>query len=251
AFHDYPGLDKIFAKGKLDLWKGPKGQQILWEALFPTESSGPLWVGRHVDSAPITAFRNALAIRVLIIVAILVILVLMMARWIAVRLELWGKELTSGIERMLNGEEAVAFIWNNGPKEIQSLARDLTDLARAQAGYAKELEASNRYKSEFLANMSHELRTPLNSILLLSKLMADADAGLSQDQIKQARVINQAGCDLQALIENLLDHSKIEAREIAVNFEWIEPKSIIEEVIELVQPQFESKNLTLQLNIVP
>ncbi|KOR32339.1 histidine kinase, partial [Achromatium sp. WMS3] len=65
AFHDYPGLDKIFAKGKLDLWKGPKGQQILWEALFPTESSGPLWVGRHVDSAPITAFRNALAIRVL------------------------------------------------------------------------------------------------------------------------------------------------------------------------------------------
>lgn len=248
AFRDYPGLEHIFAKGMLDIWKGQNGQQILWQALFPTENSGYLWVGRQIDPSPIRDFRNVLLLRVLIIVLLLVALVSATAHWIAVRLERWGWELTIGIERMLKGNGVVAFHWG-GPKEIQSLARDLTDLARSHAEYARELETSNRYKSEFLANMSHELRTPLNSILLLSKLLAEPDSGLSQDQIKQARVIHHAGCDLQTLIDNLLDHAKIEARETDLILEWIDTRTLIEQLMELVQPQFEQKGLYLRLNV--
>jgi len=253
AFQDFPGLEGIFAKGALDLWKGANGQQILWEALFPTESSGPLWVGRQVDSSPIAAFRNALTLRVLIIIFLLVVLVLGMARWIAVRLERFGQELTQGIGRMLKEDEAVAFIWQ-GPHEVQALGHDLTILAythsehaRALRKHAQELEESNRYKSEFLANVSHELRTPLNSILLLSKLLSDPDSDLTVEQAKQARVIHQASRDLQALIDNLLDHSRIEARETRLYLEWIDPHALVEQLIELVQPQFQQQHLDLRL----
>jgi len=250
AFKDYPGLERIFAKGMLDIWEGSNGQEILWEALFLTENSGPLWVGREIDPSPIRDFRNILVLRVFIIVLLLVALVSATAHWIAVRLERWGWELTVGIERMLKGNGVVAFNWG-GPREIQSLSKGLTDLARSHAEYARELEASNKYKSEFLANMSHELRTPLNSILLLSKLLAEPDSGLSAEQIKQARVIHHAGSDLQALIDNLLDHAKIEARETDLFLEWIDARVLVEQLIELVQPQFTQKELYLNLVVFP
>lgn len=257
AFIDFPELDASFAEGKLNLWKGPQGEQILWVPMFLTESSGPLWVGRQVDPSPLAAFRNALTIRVLLIMLVLIALVLFTARWVAVRLERFGHELTHGIGRMLKEDDPVTFHWN-GPRELIALGQDLTALAHthtehamALREHARELEESNRYKSEFLANVSHELRTPLNSILLLSKLLADKDAGLSPDQEKQARVIHHAGKDLQALINNILDHSRIEARETSINLEWFAPQALVETLIELVQPQFEQKGLYLHLQSQP
>ncbi len=256
AFSDFPGLESIFIAGKLDLWKGPEGQQVLWVPLFRTENSGPLWVGRQVDPSPLAAFRNALVARVLMIILVLVIIVLIMARWIAVRLERFGNELTHGIDLMLKEDEAVNFSWR-GPRELQTLGHDLSTLARSHAEHARslrqhaqELEQTNRYKSEFLANVSHELRTPLNSILLLSKLLAEPDNGLSKEQGKQAQVIHHAGKDLQALIDNILDHSRIEARETRIDLSWFDPGALCQRLIDLVAPQFEQKGLYLHLEVV-
>jgi CheY-like chemotaxis protein/CHASE3 domain sensor protein len=91
-----------------------------------------------------------------------------------------------------------------------------------------ELETTGKYKSEFLANMSHELRTPLNSILVLARILKDnKPANLSEDQIKYASVIFNAGNDLLTLINDILDLSKIESGKLEMQNEHIKVSEIL------------------------
>ena len=247
AFAEFPGLEEIFAEGKLAVWKGAQGRQFLWVPMFATEEGRPLWVGRGVDPSPIDDFRNALILRVLSIILILVAVVMVLARWIAARAEHFGQELTGGIGQILRDGKPLRFRWR-GPREVRELGEQLTALAethadhlRAAREHTRELERSNRFKSEFLANVSHELRTPLNSILLLSKMLGADTSGLTPDQRRQARVIHEAGADLRALIDNILDISRIEAGHVDVSLEWVELAPMLTELTELVRPLIDDK----------
>jgi signal transduction histidine kinase len=110
---------------------------------------------------------------------------------------------------------------------------------------------SNRYKSQFLANVSHELRTPLNSILLLSKMLGAEGNGLSPIQRRQAQVIHEAGRDLRALIDDILDISRIESGRLGLNPEPVELRPMLEDLIELFSPQLADKPVELSLRLEP
>jgi len=255
AFSDFSGLQEIFTRGELGLWEY-QGQQALWIPLFMTEQSGPLWVGRSVDPSPIAKLRHAIELRVITIVLGLLVVVLIIARLVAVRTERLGNELTNGITRVMENNEVVRFPWKR-PEELRVLGNNLTRLAetnaehsRALEKYARELEESNRFKSEFLANVSHELRTPLNSILLLSRMLAaDNNEAGSGENRKQARVIHDAGTDLKALIDNILDLSRIEARHMTLVHEDVVLRGLLGHVQELLQPQYDEKGLELVLEV--
>ncbi|MCP4285771.1 MAG: response regulator [Gammaproteobacteria bacterium] len=254
AFDRFSGLEEIFKRKKPALWNGPGGQ-IMWVPLFLTEQSEQLWVGRSVDPSPISEFRNALTLRVLTIVFALSVAVWFVARWVASRADRVSHDLIDGVQQVLEDKDHVNFNWG-GPQELQKLGENLSLLATEHGKnihnlrlHAEKLEESNRYKSQFLANVSHELRTPLNSILLLSKLLAESNSGLSPEQIQQARVINEAGSDLQTLIDNILDLSRIEARRASINLEQVNLPSLLESLVELVEAQFQAKSLPLKLEI--
>lgn len=254
AFEEFPGLEEKFSARRLALWRSPGGnRQMIWVPMFATEDRGVLWVGRTVDTSPLAALQNALVLRGLIVVVVVILVIWLLASWLAGRTARFGDELTRGIERMLEDETA-SFRWS-GTHELRELGQKLSRLAEIHArnsrnlrAHARELEQSNRYKSEFLANVSHELRTPLNSILLLSKMLA-GKAHLGPDERHQADVIHRAGQDLKDLIENILDLSRIEAGETTVNPEPIDLPQLLEDLLELVRPQFEEKGLPLVLEV--
>jgi CheY-like chemotaxis protein len=127
------------------------------------------------------------------------------------------------------------------------------ELERAQivlAERAEELDRVSSYKSQFLANMSHELRTPLNSMLLLSQLLAENDAGnISPKQVEHLRTIHGAGQDLLSLINEVLDLSKIEAGKQDVRLETVELRHFAAFSRRLFEATAAQKGLELQITI--
>lgn len=257
AFADFPGLDGLFKTGNLNLWKGEDGRQAIWVPLFATTDSGPLWVGRFVDSSPLDSFRKNLELRTVAILFAMVVLVFIVAHRFASRAEKIQASLTDGIAHMLEEDKPVKFDWT-GPQEVRALGDKLTTLSETHAknrgdlrDYAAELERTNRYKSEFLANVSHELRTPLNSILLLSKLLVSEDQGLDDKHKQQAQVINKAGQDLLQLINDILDLSKIEAGRLDLHLREVTIADLLNDIHDLFKPVADEKGLMLVVERQP
>ncbi len=117
---------------------------------------------------------------------------------------------------------------------------------------AAQLAMISKYKSEFLANMSHELRTPLNSLLILSKLLADnKDTNLTDKQTEWAKTIYASGGDLLALINEILDLSKVEAGKMQVEPRDIPFNQLVDFVTRTFQPVADQKNLAFTTTLAP
>lgn len=125
----------------------------------------------------------------------------------------------------------------------------IEEARQAIAGKMQELETTGKYKSEFLANMSHELRTPLNSILVLARILKDNKAAnLSDDQIKYASVIFNAGNDLLTLINDILDLSKIESGKLDMQLEDVEITEVLHDMEMLFAEVARNKNINYNLS---
>ena len=107
--------------------------------------------------------------------------------------------------------------------------------------------AANQAKSEFLACMSHEIRTPMNSIIGFSEMLGDHS--LTDEQRDFVRTISRSGEALLAIINDILDLSKIEAGELSFEPADFDPELIAFEVCELLGPRIGAKPIELLCRI--
>jgi len=135
---------------------------------------------------------------------------------------------------------------------IQQKNRELTIAQNEIQQKAKDLEEVSKYKSEFLANMSHELRTPLNSILILSQLLSNNPGkNLTNKQEEFARTIHSSGSDLLALINEILDLSKIEAGMVEIRLESVTLEEFTGNIKRVFNPVAANKGLQLIIDVSP
>ncbi|MBY8860188.1 HAMP domain-containing protein [Nocardia sp. CA2R105] len=117
---------------------------------------------------------------------------------------------------------------------------------------AQQIALASKYKSEFLANMSHELRTPLTSLLILAGVLAqNASRNLTDKQVEFAKVIQSAGKDLQQLIDDILDLSKVEAGKMDIRTEPVSLPELLDYVQTTFRPLTSQKGLDFDVEVAP
>jgi len=135
---------------------------------------------------------------------------------------------------------------------LEQRTRDLAVINSELEIRNREVEKANRLKSNFLATMSHELRTPLNAIVGFADLLARQTAGpLTQKQDRFVRHIKESSRHLLALIDDILDLSKIEAGRLDLKFESFALSAASDEVLSTLRPLAAAKELDLNTRLSP
>jgi signal transduction histidine kinase len=139
-------------------------------------------------------------------------------------------------------EVSVTSFEEHGDLRIMALIRDLSDRQRAEFALRE-----NEAKSRFMATMSHELRTPLNSILGFAQLLGDTSFGsLNERQGRYVGHIRSSGDHLLALINDILDLSKVEAGQLDLQVETVRLSALLEDCVGDIRPLADAKKLDLR-----
>ncbi len=143
------------------------------------------------------------------------------------------------VVRDVTDQKATAF-------EMERLLRQAEEQAQREKLTAQRLRELDRLKSQFLANMSHELRTPLNSIIGYSEILMDGDDGeLGDEAMQDVSTIHNSGKHLLMIINDILDHAKIESGQMTINPAPINLKSVVDEIVQTSQVLVKDKTVAL------
>jgi len=143
-----------------------------------------------------------------------------------------------------------ARLYDEVKGHAQELERRVEERTRELQAANLQLAAAYRHKSDFLANMSHELRTPLNAILGFSELLAQQAYGpLTEKQARYVDNIHTSGQHLLALINDLLDLSKVEAGKLELQPQAFHLREALEAALHTIRLQAEAKRQLLHLQV--
>jgi PAS domain S-box-containing protein len=164
------------------------------------------------------------------------------------------------LEGSINTTETESIAWfsiinkcfkeKSGKKYILGFGMDITGRYQVETDLiaANEMvERSLKVKDQFISNMSHEIRTPLNAVIGFTDLLAETT--LNTDQAEYVDIVKTASANLLALINNILDLSKIESSNLSLESLPIDIRKIIKDVTKILEPKTKGKAIDVRVSV--
>jgi len=149
----------------------------------------------------------------------------------------YGRDIT---ERKLAEQEVIEYI-----EDLVASREQLEEQTKRETELREAAQAADKSKSEFLAMMSHEIRTPLNGVLGILGLLDDTT--LNPEQRNYVETGRNSAEILLTVINDILDFSKIEAGKMEIEETAFNPRSLLNDVMDLLKPQAEEKSISLAM----
>ena len=209
----------------------------------------------YVASPTLIALANArnMALSALLFGGVSIVLAMLIAWRVGRALSKPVVVMAQTMRRMADGDLDVRTPNVGSSTEIDGMARALEafranarDLLEAETA-RRAAEKAARDRSEFLAVMSHEIRTPMNGVLGMADALGHTQ--LDPGQREMLGILNTSGSSLLALLNDILDYSKIEAGRIELETIAFDINRVVDEVTELFRPQAEGKGLTVSATL--
>ncbi len=162
----------------------------------------------------------------------------------------WRATAANGDVRAFEGATSVLSDENGRVVGAMSVLRDVTArvaLEEELRARRAEAEAANEAKSQFLANMSHEVRTPLTGVVGFARLLGAMD-GLPDEARAHIQRISTSAEALLSVVNDVLDFSKLEARQVDLDAQAFDAAAFLAETVDLVRLQAQAKGLQLALS---
>lgn len=134
----------------------------------------------------------------------------------------------------------------NGARELNRLVDSFNEVVDAERRSRQELEAANRLKTEFLNNISHELRTPMNGVLGMTDLLMHTS--LDEAQLEYAGTARQSAQSLLLIINDILDFTEIESKELSLRPARFDLRTALGEVLGALRPEADKKAIRLDMS---
>lgn len=158
----------------------------------------------------------------------------LISRWVAAPLQ-----RTAEAARAVAAGDYEQQIRPQGPREALSMARSFNHMV-------EQVRESRQAMRDFVANVSHELKTPLTSIQGFAQAILDGTASGPEERRKAAQIIHQESGRLTALVNDLLELARFDARQVPLNYEWVELNAVLDRAVERLQPRIVDKGVILQ-----
>lgn len=150
---------------------------------------------------------------------------------------IWFSVAVTAICVLIVGLGVIGSLVDQHIRELEATKRELEQTAEKLSLVARAATAADEAKSQFLASMSHELRTPLNAILGFSEILKDQSGGsIEADRVcDYATSIFDSGTHLLALIDDILDISRLDARRLELNEEPLDLRAMVASCLKLTE----------------